>query len=64
MLQSGKTVEDIEPKFDVIEKLPGRGLIVSGLAPPESEFDFFSRYFCPKLGINEVTCFSVNLKPL
>ena len=32
------------------------GLIITGLAPPESEFDFFSRSFYPKLGIKEVIC--------
>ncbi|GFZ04691.1 phenazine biosynthesis PhzC/PhzF protein [Actinidia rufa] len=32
---------------------PGRGLIITGLAPSESEFDFVSRYFCPKFGIKE-----------
>ncbi|RVW54857.1 putative isomerase BH0283 [Vitis vinifera] len=53
VLPSGKTVVDIEPQFDDIQKLPGRGLIITGLAPPESEFDFFSRFFCPKLGIKE-----------
>ena len=54
VLPSGKTVVDIEPQFDDIQKLPGRGLIITGLAPPESEFDFFNRFFCPKLGIKEV----------
>ncbi|CAK7326017.1 unnamed protein product [Dovyalis caffra] len=29
------------------------GVIVSGVAPPESGFDFYSRFFCPKFGINE-----------
>ncbi|XP_034689867.1 uncharacterized isomerase BH0283-like [Vitis riparia] len=53
VLPSGKTVVDIEPQFDDIQKLPGRGLIITGLAPPESEFDFFNRFFCPKLGIKE-----------
>ena len=54
VLPSGKTVVDIEPQFDDIQKLPAMGLIITGLAPPESEFDFFSRFFCPKLGIKEV----------
>ena len=56
MLPSGKTVVDIEPQFDEIRKLPGRGLIITGLAPPDSEFDFISRFFCPKYGFNEVIC--------
>ncbi|KAK6260116.1 hypothetical protein SCA6_014590 [Theobroma cacao] len=53
VLASGKSVIEIEPRFDDILKCPGRGLIVSGVAPPDSEFDFISRFFCPKYGINE-----------
>nr|KJB23122.1 hypothetical protein B456_004G082200 [Gossypium raimondii] len=53
VLQSGKSVIEMEPRFDDILKCPGRGLIVSGAAPPDSEFDFISRFFCPKYGINE-----------
>ena len=54
MLPSGKTVADLQPQFDEIEQCPGSGLIITGLAPFESEFDFVSRYFCPKFGIKEV----------
>ncbi|MBA0762813.1 hypothetical protein Gotri_012379, partial [Gossypium trilobum] len=53
VLPSGKSVIEMEPRFDDILKCPGRGLIVSGAAPPESEFDFISRFFCPKYGIKE-----------
>ncbi|MBA0882003.1 hypothetical protein Goshw_025827 [Gossypium schwendimanii] len=53
VLQSGKSVIEMEPRFDDILKCPGRGLIVSGAAPSDSEFDFISRFFCPKYGINE-----------
>ncbi|KAL9430904.1 hypothetical protein AB3S75_026153 [Citrus x aurantiifolia] len=53
VLPSAKFVTDVEPQFDEIRKCPGRGIIVSGLAPPESGFDFYSRFFCPKFGINE-----------
>ncbi|GAY40182.1 hypothetical protein CUMW_050070 [Citrus unshiu] len=53
VLPSAKSVTDVEPQFDEIRKCPGRGIIVSGLAPPESGFDFYSRFFCPKFGINE-----------
>ncbi|XVF32612.1 hypothetical protein REPUB_Repub17cG0097300 [Reevesia pubescens] len=45
------TADDIF--VDDILKCPGRGLIVSGVAPPDSKFDFISRFFCPKYGINE-----------
>ena len=54
VLPSAKSVTDVEPQLDEIRKCPGRGIIVSGLAPPESGFDFYSRFFCPKFGINEV----------
>ncbi|KAH9728992.1 Phenazine biosynthesis PhzC/PhzF protein [Citrus sinensis] len=53
VLPSAKSVTDVEPQLDEIRKCPGRGIIVSGLAPPESGFDFYSRFFCPKFGINE-----------
>ncbi|XP_058200299.1 uncharacterized protein LOC131315197 isoform X2 [Rhododendron vialii] len=53
VLPSGKTVADLQPQFDEIIRWPGRGVIVTGIAPPGSGFDFFSRFFCPKSGINE-----------
>ncbi|XP_058740995.1 uncharacterized protein LOC131613333 [Vicia villosa] len=34
-------------------KCPRTGIILTGIAPPESGFDFYSRYFSPKFGINE-----------
>ncbi|KAL3517556.1 hypothetical protein ACH5RR_020145 [Cinchona calisaya] len=53
VLPSGKAVVEAEPQFDEIKKIPGRGMIITGLAPPESGFDFYSRFFCPKYGVNE-----------
>ncbi|GKU86624.1 hypothetical protein SLEP1_g1126 [Rubroshorea leprosula] len=53
VLPSGKDVMELQPRFDAIQKCPGDGLIVSGIAAPESGFDFISRAFFPKLGINE-----------
>ncbi|KAK8635937.1 hypothetical protein V6N13_004649 [Hibiscus sabdariffa] len=53
MFPSGKSVIEMEPQLDDILKCPGRGLIVSAVAPPDSEFDFISRFFCPKYGLNE-----------
>ncbi|KAJ4956193.1 hypothetical protein NE237_012976 [Protea cynaroides] len=52
-LPSGKAVEDLQPQRDEILKCPGRGVIITGPAPDGSAFDFFSRFFCPKFGINE-----------
>jgi hypothetical protein len=43
-LPSGKDVAEINPEFGEILKCPGRGVIVSGVAPPESGFDFYSRF--------------------
>ncbi|KAL8530666.1 hypothetical protein ACS0TY_007632 [Phlomoides rotata] len=53
VLPSGEAVVEVEPNFDEIGKCPGRGLIITGLAPAGSGFDFFTRFFCPKLGVNE-----------
>ncbi|XP_054803455.1 uncharacterized protein LOC129306747 isoform X1 [Prosopis cineraria] len=50
---SGKSVVEHKPQFDAIVKCPGRGLIVTSIAPSDSGFDFYSRFFCPKFGINE-----------
>lgn len=46
----------MQPNFDEIEKCAGRGMIITAPAPPESGFDFFTRFFCPKLGMKEVRC--------
>lgn len=53
VVTSGENVTEVQPQFDAIVKCPGMGIIVTGIAPPESGFDFYSRYFCPKHGINE-----------
>ncbi|KAF2325145.1 hypothetical protein GH714_024644 [Hevea brasiliensis] len=55
VLPSGKAVEELQPRFDEVLKCPGRGIIVSGVAPPESGFDFYSRFFCPKFRVNEAS---------
>ncbi|KAL5995881.1 hypothetical protein ACLOJK_025954 [Asimina triloba] len=52
-LPSAKAVADLQPQFDEIQKCPGKGVMVTGLAPHGSGFDFFTRFFCPKLGVNE-----------
>ncbi|BAT95615.1 uncharacterized protein HKW66_Vig0250570 [Vigna angularis] len=53
VVTSGDNVREVEPQFDAISKCPGRGVIISGVAPPGSGFDFYSRFFCPKDGVNE-----------
>jgi predicted PhzF superfamily epimerase YddE/YHI9 len=54
VLPSRESVVELQPEIDAIKKCPGKGLIISAAAPPGSEFDFYSRCFWPKLGINEV----------
>ncbi|KAM5573207.1 hypothetical protein ABKV19_012975 [Rosa sericea] len=54
LLPSGKAVVDLQPQYDEIKKCPGtRGVIVTAVAPPESGYDFYSRFFCPTHGIDE-----------
>ncbi|RAL38197.1 hypothetical protein DM860_017402 [Cuscuta australis] len=53
VLPSGNAVAGFQPQFDEIEKCAARGVIITGPAPPGSGFDFYSRFFCPKLGVLE-----------
>ncbi|CAL5353827.1 unnamed protein product [Camellia sinensis] len=53
VLPLGKAVADLQPQFDEIQRCPGLGVIITGLAPLGSGFDFFSRCFFPKSGIKE-----------
>ncbi|KDP21483.1 hypothetical protein JCGZ_21954 [Jatropha curcas] len=53
VVPSAKAVTEIQPNFDEIVKCPGLGIIVSAVALLESGFDFYSRYFAPKIGIYE-----------
>ena len=41
---------NINPQFEKIKNLTGQGLIVSSI---DDKYDFISRYFCPKYGIDE-----------
>ncbi|OIT29455.1 PREDICTED: uncharacterized protein LOC109211326 [Nicotiana attenuata] len=55
LLPSGEAVAECKPQFAQIMNCPGagRGIIITGPAPTGSGFDFYSRYFWPKFGINE-----------
>ncbi|XP_074353283.1 uncharacterized protein LOC141692371 isoform X2 [Apium graveolens] len=53
VLHSAKAVSEYQPQFDEIQKLPARGLIITAVAPSNSGFDFYSRFFSPKLAIKE-----------
>ena len=57
VFSSGKAVEDLQPQFDKIRSCTGRGIAVTGLAQPDSGFDYVYRLFAPKLGVNEVSMF-------
>lgn len=45
-------VRQMRPDFSLLNKLPGRGVMVTSQAT-SSEFDFVSRYFAPWIGIDE-----------
>ncbi|KAF8035488.1 hypothetical protein BT93_C1500 [Corymbia citriodora subsp. variegata] len=53
VIPSAKEVEEFQPQFDEIQRCPGRGIIITGSAQPDSGFDFVSRFFAPKLGMYE-----------
>ncbi|KAJ3686954.1 hypothetical protein LUZ61_016118 [Rhynchospora tenuis] len=60
-LPSGKEVADLQPHFGEIKECVGRGIVVTGPAPDGCGFDFFTRMFCPKLGVNEdLVCGSIH----
>jgi len=51
-LDSEETLRTLRPNFDLLKKLPVRGVIVtSGIDSPE--YDFVSRFFAPALGVDE-----------
>ncbi|XP_009625776.1 uncharacterized protein [Nicotiana tomentosiformis] len=53
LLPSGEAVAECQPQFAQIMNFPGRGIVITGPAPKGSDFDFYSRCFWPKFGINE-----------
>ncbi|XVF32606.1 hypothetical protein REPUB_Repub17cG0097000 [Reevesia pubescens] len=62
VLPSAKSVIELQPQIDDIRKC-GEGIIATGASSTESGFDFASRCFFPKYGINEVICCSFNFDP-
>ena len=50
LLDSEDDLRTLSPNFNKLINLEGQGLIVSSRS---KEYDFVSRYFCPKYGINE-----------
>lgn len=52
-LSTAKEVADLIPDIYEIKKCSGRGVIITGPAPAETGYDFFTRFFYPKCGIDE-----------
>ncbi|KAL0845714.1 hypothetical protein Bca101_018960 [Brassica carinata] len=53
VLSSWEAVAELQPRTDDIMKCPGKVMIVTAAAPEGSAYDFCSRLFAPKLGLNE-----------
>ncbi|XVE73168.1 hypothetical protein DITRI_Ditri11bG0095600 [Diplodiscus trichospermus] len=53
VLPSAESVIELQPLIDDIRKCAEGGIIASGAAPMESGYDFATRCFFPKNGINE-----------
>ncbi len=51
-LDSEETLRHLRPKFNLMKKLPVRGVIVT-CASDSPEYDFVSRFFAPALGVDE-----------
>ncbi len=51
-VESESVVRALDPNFDALRKLPARGIVVTSLSSSR-DYDFVSRFFAPKLGVNE-----------
>ncbi|MEW5960592.1 MAG: PhzF family phenazine biosynthesis protein [Chloroflexota bacterium] len=51
-VESEAIVREMRPNFNLLARLPQRGVIVTSRAD-SAEFDFVSRFFAPNVGINE-----------
>ncbi|MHB8483468.1 MAG: PhzF family phenazine biosynthesis protein [Nitrospiria bacterium] len=49
---SEEVVKNLHPDFELLKTLSGRGVVVTSRSSSK-EYDFVSRYFGPKVGINE-----------
>lgn len=54
MLPSKESVTELQPRMDDILKCPCDGIIVTAAGSTGSSYDFYSRYFAPKFGVDEV----------
>jgi PhzF family phenazine biosynthesis protein len=50
-----RAVRNLEPDFAALSRLPARGVVTTARAerPAESGYDFVSRFFAPRVGIDE-----------
>ena len=48
--ENEEIISSINPDYSAVSELEGQGLIISSSS---NQYDFVSRYFCPKFGINE-----------
>ncbi|AUI86329.1 phenazine biosynthesis protein PhzF [Vibrio azureus] len=51
-LASEQTLLNLQPNFDGLKQLPGRGVLITALSS-DPHLDFVSRYFAPWVGVNE-----------
>lgn len=51
-VESEEVLRNIQPNFDLLAKLPARGIIVTSLSANPA-YDFVSRFFAPASGIDE-----------
>jgi predicted PhzF superfamily epimerase YddE/YHI9 len=53
VLPSKESVTELQPRMDDILKCPCDGIIVTAAGSTGSSYDFYSRYFAPKFGVDE-----------
>lgn len=52
-VESEDVVRQMQPNFQLLKKLPVDGVIVTSKTNPDSQYNFISRFFAPRLGIDE-----------
>jgi PhzF family phenazine biosynthesis protein len=53
LLPEACNVAEFIPELNLISELAGFGFVITAIADPEAKYDFVSRFFAPKAGINE-----------
>jgi PhzF family phenazine biosynthesis protein len=53
LLDSESAVQNFQPQYARIAELDGFGFIITAIADPDQPYDFVSRFFAPKAGIQE-----------